>query len=90
MGTSFTSTLYNKSSVKVSLRLIEGGKARILSDSYDGLDQDDVVTVLWITMLPTEGDDVEVEDSAKEYHIVKKFDLAQNNSYTARSYTSYY
>ncbi len=57
----------------VSLRLIEGEEAKIVSDSLDGLGQDDVVTVLKIT-----GDDVEVEDSTKENHTVKKSDLEQN------------
>ena len=61
---------------KVSLRLVEGGEAKVLSDSYSGLSKNDVVTVVKI-----DGDNVDVEDSDEVRHTVKKSDLKQNNEF---------
>ena len=63
---------------KVSLRLVEGGEAKVLSDSYEGLEENAVVTVVKI-----DGDNVDVEDSHGVVHTVKKSDLKQNNEFSS-------
>jgi len=51
--------------------ITKGGEANVLSDSYDDLVKEDVVTVIAIN-----GHDVKVQDSTKKQHIVKKNHLS--------------